>query len=603
MVFFAFLLVDFFAAIEITSMTIAAPKVVDFFALKESFLSFVINSYLYALFLSLLIFLILSRRISKKESEKTFFIEGLIYFTLGSLICYFANNPSLFFLGRIIQGLGAGMAFVGELWAINESFRDEIKKPLMWTEIGFATGIVAGPLIGGVFSGLAIYGWKYIFLFNAIICAATVIIFSLNYQDKTEKPTDINAEKSQGFSRNFWLLILCEGIISAVVVGLEFIFSVYFQEIKDFSPSMTGLAILAASVGIITGSILAARKNFNNEKSIILLGILVFSLSIIALGIFTYLDLILWVIIALFALGCAFGFTGVVIYSAISKDMLRTLYVKGSIIYLLTLQLGSAIGIQAESFWSYSRTNFLILIIIIAAIMQLAFLAAMGMTKNEKAKTKREINSRFWFAHISQIFFFIIFIFWIKYVFNIKISGKEKIQAKKPLIIISNHSSKWDPFLILSALGWKNYLKLYPWRNPVTPLLYDNPWIRWFFVFLHCYKIEPKGELKESLKETLEFIDKEYSIVFFPEGGRVKYGKKAEPKKGIGYIFQHSDVNILPVRIINKSYNRRGFGRIIGAKVVFGNIIESKEVKGEYVFEKISGKLMDKVHSLKSAIA
>jgi MFS family permease len=386
LIFFAFLLVDFFAALETTSLTIAAPKIVEFFSFSEKNISWIINSYLYPLFISLIILLIFSKKIKEKVAAKNFFIEGIIYFFLGSLICYASNNATLFFFGRAIQGLGAGLAFVGQLWVIIESYKKDIAKPLMWVQIGFAIGIVIGPVSGGLFSEIYPGGWRLIFLLNAIVCLLIAILISLFYQKQKESVKENGTMKTdQKFSSNFKMIVLCEGIFSLIIIAIEFILSIYLQVDRNFSPLATGMFILVASIGIIAGSSwVAYRKNVDFARAL-QIGFQALIVSIIILGILMKFNLIPLLLISLFVVGFIIGVISVASYAYVSQVIFSGTLVSGIIIYLIAMYLGTAFGVEMENLWVALNKDYLVVTLVMIILLQLALFLSLRLKKPESA--------------------------------------------------------------------------------------------------------------------------------------------------------------------------------------------------------------------------
>jgi 1-acyl-sn-glycerol-3-phosphate acyltransferase len=198
-----------------------------------------------------------------------------------------------------------------------------------------------------------------------------------------------------------------------------------------------------------------------------------------------------------------------------------------------------------------------------------------------------------------QIITWLLVMFAMKYIFRLKISGEENLKVKKPIVFVSNHRSKLDPFIILSAVGLKSIIGYYPWRFPLAKHFYEKWWIRFPAWMVGCYKIESKGDLEKSLMDTFRAIDNGYSIIFFPEGKMVKYGEKAPPKKGITYLIQKRDFFIQPVHIKHSGgTKRRQLGRMFRAKIEFGEMLESKKIREEYPAEKLHMMLMEKIYAL-----
>jgi 1-acyl-sn-glycerol-3-phosphate acyltransferase len=201
-------------------------------------------------------------------------------------------------------------------------------------------------------------------------------------------------------------------------------------------------------------------------------------------------------------------------------------------------------------------------------------------------------------ASFSQLVIFVLFILPIKYVFKVRIKGLEKIAGKKPVMVVANHQSMWDAFVVLSAMGLTNFKKMQPWRSPITKSLYRLPWVWIFSKLVGLYKIEPKGELDKSLESTYLCLDKNYSVFFFPEGKMVPHGQTAEPKKGIARIIETRDLSLQTVKIIYSHFNSKGRGRINGAQVIFGDVLDTKDLREKFTFEQLPVAILEKIKKI-----
>jgi 1-acyl-sn-glycerol-3-phosphate acyltransferase len=182
--------------------------------------------------------------------------------------------------------------------------------------------------------------------------------------------------------------------------------------------------------------------------------------------------------------------------------------------------------------------------------------------------------------NLPQIFLYAIFAWFLKPLLGITVEGKEKISAKKPVLIVANHRSKLDPFIILSAMGWKNFLKFYPWRFPLAKSLAEKWWIKWPSWYIGCYQITGRGDLDKSLEETFKAIDKGYSIIFFPQGKMILKDEISKTKRGIGHICLKRDIYLLPVKIDHVGFTRRTKrGKITRSNITFGDMIESRFIR------------------------
>lgn len=369
LIFFSFLLIDFFATVDIGATTVAAPKIAEYFSLSKNLVTWIVNTDLIALSVSLIILLVLSGRIKRRDREKYLLIEGLVYFIIGCALCYFANSSELFFFGLAVKGFGKGMIFVGQMWAITKSFKEKIIVPLLWSEVGFVGGIIFGPIVGGLFSGLYPGSWKLIFLANLLMGLLTLLIFNYFYKQKPEKGFfSVNIHKKLGLV--FWSIMACELVISIVSLGLEFLISVYFQNYRSFTPFAVGMILLCSSLGIISGSGWALKKNNVSisamQKNLIYLSIVTLLIGpVLAIG----NNVIL--VFLLFGEGFFYGLLSVINYAYLSKIMPSRLVVRGAIIYIFVANFGSAIGVQMETLWQIAKGNFMVISVTMAILIQI----------------------------------------------------------------------------------------------------------------------------------------------------------------------------------------------------------------------------------------
>ncbi len=203
----------------------------------------------------------------------------------------------------------------------------------------------------------------------------------------------------------------------------------------------------------------------------------------------------------------------------------------------------------------------------------------------------------------NQIFLHVCFLRWLKYIIPVEIVHLNKKQylhkSDRPLMVIANHNSAWDPFLIFSTMDEEFFLGHCPWRLPVYHSFFEKFYFRWLLKFAGTYSIKPLGSLEKSLQKTFEILQDGSNTIFFPEGERVRGGEKSGPKRGIGHIINEMSVLIMPVYIHYSNYEASGFGSIRQrTKIIFGEVTDS-----EYFLENWSDNhhnaVMDCVWSLR----
>jgi len=134
---------------------------------------------------------------------------------------------------------------------------------------------------------------------------------------------------------------------------------------------------------------------------------------------------------------------------------------------------------------------------------------------------------------------------------NLTVSGSENIDPSKSYLIVSNHQSYFDIFVLLAALNLN-------FKFIAKASLFKIPFLGWSMKSLGYIPIDRKN-LKSALK-TIHSVnsklktDKNWSVLIFPEGTRSADGKLSSFKKGgLNKMLAAGD-NILPVAI-SGTYN------------------------------------------------
>ncbi|MHB1661440.1 MAG: lysophospholipid acyltransferase family protein [bacterium] len=129
---------------------------------------------------------------------------------------------------------------------------------------------------------------------------------------------------------------------------------------------------------------------------------------------------------------------------------------------------------------------------------------------------------------------------------KVNITGSENIDRSKSYLIISNHQSYFDIFVLLACLDLN-------FKFIAKASLFKIPFLGWSMKRLGYIPIDRKN-LKSALK-TIHGVNsklktnKSWSVLIFPEGTRSSDGKLSSFKKGgLNKLIANSD-NILPVAI------------------------------------------------------
>lgn len=143
-----------------TSMNVTFPTLMAEFNTTSATIQWVTTSYL----LALAIVIPLSTFLVRNFSIKTLFITANLLFALGVLLDFLSPSLLVLVLGRIIQGVGTGIA-LPLMFDIILNYAPKSKRGLM---MGIATMTTSlAPAIGPTYGGLmlSLFDWRRIFLF------------------------------------------------------------------------------------------------------------------------------------------------------------------------------------------------------------------------------------------------------------------------------------------------------------------------------------------------------------------------------------------------------------------------------------------------------
>jgi len=124
---------------------------------------------------------IFSGAIAQLFDTRKALIFGFGSYALGCLACAHSSIPSLFFVSRVVQGLGAGfltpiiMALVGEV--VPDA---HVGKAMGGLGVAYTVGVTLGPLLSGIVE--TSQGWPFFFYFLAGLAVFTGFLYQISSQ-------------------------------------------------------------------------------------------------------------------------------------------------------------------------------------------------------------------------------------------------------------------------------------------------------------------------------------------------------------------------------------------------------------------------------------
>jgi long-chain acyl-CoA synthetase len=142
--------------------------------------------------------------------------------------------------------------------------------------------------------------------------------------------------------------------------------------------------------------------------------------------------------------------------------------------------------------------------------------------------------------------------------FRLQTEGLEYVPEQSQFVLIPNHCSYLDPFLIAAVLDGYRLHQTY-WGGWVG-VAFRTPLQRLTSRLSGVIPIDPKKGVLSSLAFGAAVLKNQKSLIWFPEGKRSASGKLQPFKPGIGLLLEHFPVPVIPL-IIQGSYEALPVGK------------------------------------------
>jgi len=133
----------------------------------------------------------------------------------------------------------------------------------------------------------------------------------------------------------------------------------------------------------------------------------------------------------------------------------------------------------------------------------------------------------------------------IKWLFGMKIKGRENILKRGPCIITPNHVTFWDPPFVGFAVKRECYFLA------KIDLFVTNPLFAWLIRTFNAIPIRRGAGAISAYERAEELLKEGKVVIIFPEGTRSKTGKLLPFKKGAASLACKVRVPVYPVYIEN----------------------------------------------------
>jgi EmrB/QacA subfamily drug resistance transporter len=251
----------FMQNLDSTVISTALPTMAHAFGAEPTHMNVALTSYL----LSLAVFIPASGWIADRFGARRVFRTAIAVFTLGSMLCGYADSLAFLVLSRILQGIGGAMMVpVGRLVLLRTVAKSELVAAMAWLSTPALLGPVLGPPLGGFI--VTYFSWRWIFYINVPIGLLGMTLVTLFVEDVREPAAG-------GFD---WLGLLLSG---AALASLMFGFETIGRGVLPLAFSATMIAI-----GFVVGALYGVHARLHPAPLIdlSLMRIRTFMVSVVA---------------------------------------------------------------------------------------------------------------------------------------------------------------------------------------------------------------------------------------------------------------------------------------------------------------------------------
>ena len=163
--------------------------------------------------------------------------------------------------------------------------------------------------------------------------------------------------------------------------------------------------------------------------------------------------------------------------------------------------------------------------------------------------------------------------------FHVRAAGLEHVPADSQFILVSNHVSNLDPFVLAAVLDYHRLRRTY-WAG-FTGAAFRNMVFRLVSRIAQVVPIDPESKAISSLAFGSAVLRRGGNLVWFPEGSRSASGRLQPFRPGIGMLLSRYPVTVVPAAIIG-AYESLPVGAVLPhfrpITVIFGPPLQPQDL-------------------------
>jgi MFS family permease len=161
--------------LDMTKVNVALPSIGQVLDAGSTELQLIVSGFV----LTFGLVLVPMGRLGDQRSRRMLFVIGLSMYTLTSILCALAPSATVLLIGRLLQGVAAGIQMPQVIGMAQELFQGKERGRafgLFGATIGLSTAF--GPTLGGLLIALGgpEEGWRLIFWMNVPLCLAAIVL-------------------------------------------------------------------------------------------------------------------------------------------------------------------------------------------------------------------------------------------------------------------------------------------------------------------------------------------------------------------------------------------------------------------------------------------
>lgn len=154
------------------------------------------------------------------------------------------------------------------------------------------------------------------------------------------------------------------------------------------------------------------------------------------------------------------------------------------------------------------------------------------------------------------------------------VEGRENVPRTGGLLVAANHLSYWDPPVVAHALDRECHFVA---KEELFAVPVLGPLIR----SLNSIPVRRGAADLRGIQEALAVLRRGGCLLIFPEGARQRSGELGRGRPGVGLLWSHARVPVLPVHLEGTHRNRQWFLRRETVRVRIGRPLSERELAGD----------------------